>query len=474
LNIVETDSDIISAFYSPLTRSWELLCGGLLAWVSVHEQPGTTAIRNRLGSRLRVTTEAMSVTGFLLLLCSVIVINDARPFPGVWAVMPVAGAMLVIAAGPTAILNRTLLSWRVAVWFGLISYPLYLWHWPILSFWRLLSIDNPAPSALAALLVLSVVLSWATWTFIEKPVRFGTSPNTSTGWLLALMAVAGIVGFTTSQNNGYGFRRAASKDTFFSQSARQAEQALVDEFTTYAGDDPSTSTKPLVLLLGDSYVKNWSAAASKHLDRNRFDIASASYLGCSVTISDTKISATPESDRFKEFCDPFESIINNPQIANRIAAVFLVSHRPFEYRLNSFRFDVIRWLQRDRQPFDVFVFGNYFQLNEPRFFSCEKLMMKARRGPDVCLEYADYPRGQPEVKSLPFYPKDMELQYVDIISLHCSYTKSGCSTQAGGIPFMSDWAHLNAGFIDHLFTQFKTERRRELTALGLDRYLVSQ
>jgi peptidoglycan/LPS O-acetylase OafA/YrhL len=66
-------------------------------------------------------------------------LDQNKSFPGWWAVLPVSGAALLIAAGPTALLNRHLFASRLAVGIGLISCPLYLWHWPLLAFLRLVS-----------------------------------------------------------------------------------------------------------------------------------------------------------------------------------------------------------------------------------------------------------------------------------------------------------------------------------------------
>src|SRR5438270_657206 len=77
---------------------------------------------------------AMGMAGLILLVASVFVIDEFHPFPGWWALMPITGSVLAMAAGEHSWANRNILSWRPAVLIGLISYPLYLWHWPILSF----------------------------------------------------------------------------------------------------------------------------------------------------------------------------------------------------------------------------------------------------------------------------------------------------------------------------------------------------
>ncbi|NJR72076.1 MAG: acyltransferase [Gammaproteobacteria bacterium] len=105
----------------------------------------------------------LSVVGFFVLGCGLATINHSDAFPGLWALMPVVSAIFLIAAGQRALLNRVFLSHRVMVWFGLISFPLYLWHWPLLSFARIIEGDVPSVQIRLILVVMSVLLAWLTY-----------------------------------------------------------------------------------------------------------------------------------------------------------------------------------------------------------------------------------------------------------------------------------------------------------------------
>jgi peptidoglycan/LPS O-acetylase OafA/YrhL len=109
----------LAAFYSPLSRFWEIRIGGILAYVVLHRP-----------DRLPQRSSLASIAGFLLIASGVLLLNKDKAFPGWWALLPTIGAALVIAAGPNAWLNRNVLGNRAMVWIGLISYPLYLWRWP--------------------------------------------------------------------------------------------------------------------------------------------------------------------------------------------------------------------------------------------------------------------------------------------------------------------------------------------------------
>lgn len=177
-NIWLMRSNPTAAFFLPITRFWELMTGGGLAYIVLH-RPQIIEKRKNIQSAL----------GFLLLIISLLLLNKERDFPGFWALIPTLGAFFVISAGPDSWLNQKLLSNKLMVGIGLISYPLYLWHWMLLSY---LSIQYGLHSwsrNIAAILC-AVFLSLLTYFLIEKKVRYGKAPNfTSSGILIALGAI---------------------------------------------------------------------------------------------------------------------------------------------------------------------------------------------------------------------------------------------------------------------------------------------
>lgn len=120
--------------------------------------------------------------------------------------MPTLGTVLIIAAGKQAWLNRVMLSNRVLVWFGLISFPLYLWHWPLLSFARVAGGEMPARDIRVTLVVISIALAWMTYRFIEVPMRFGRFKATKAIALIVPMILVGGIGYSTYGKDGLRFR----------------------------------------------------------------------------------------------------------------------------------------------------------------------------------------------------------------------------------------------------------------------------
>lgn len=216
-NVLGIAADPVGGFFVPHARFWELLAGSGLACLGAFRPalPGGGPAGRRTGAWRRRqpdgraasrAADGASLAGLLLIAAAVFGIHKGMTFPGWWALAPVAGAALLIWAGPGAWVNRIILSSRVMVLVGLISYPLYLWHWPVLTFARILETDMPSRTARLGLLLLSVVLAWGTYRFLERPIRFGKEhPGEHAGktvGLSLLLLAAGVAGWVTFKSDG--------------------------------------------------------------------------------------------------------------------------------------------------------------------------------------------------------------------------------------------------------------------------------
>ena len=133
--VIHTPQNASEAFYLPHYRMWELMSGGILAIMTQHATTSKSP---------KKVNHAQSIAGLAILSASLITITKTDGFPGWQALIPVSGAVLIINAGPSAWVNKHLLSQRPIIWAGLISYPFYLWHWPLISF---LNVTNNGPSS---------------------------------------------------------------------------------------------------------------------------------------------------------------------------------------------------------------------------------------------------------------------------------------------------------------------------------------
>jgi peptidoglycan/LPS O-acetylase OafA/YrhL len=153
-------------FFLTPYRAWEFLGGSLLAWW--HYDWGHEG-------EVPAYREVLSWSGLIILILGMAFIRTENPYPGWRAILPVAGTLLLMEGGAGGLkgawVNRKILSNPAVVWVGLISYPLYLFHWPALSFVHIVKGENPKPVYLADALIISLILSVITYYFIEKKVR---------------------------------------------------------------------------------------------------------------------------------------------------------------------------------------------------------------------------------------------------------------------------------------------------------------
>lgn len=200
LNIYGINSNPVSTFYLPQNRFWELLSGSILAWFVFYR-------KSVINSALIKYQNFVSPLGFILIFVSLLSITKESSFPGWLALMPALGAVLIILSGSQSWLNRTVLANPLLVWIGLISFPLYLWHWPLLSFARIISSEVPTISVRVFALIVSVILAWLTYKLIEIPFRFGSHKRSKTIILVLLITAIGYVGYNAFQRGGLPFRK---------------------------------------------------------------------------------------------------------------------------------------------------------------------------------------------------------------------------------------------------------------------------
>lgn len=152
--------DAGARFYLAQTRAWEILIGALTAYyLLVHDQPS-----GRYG-------QAGAAAGLLLILYAIFAFDSSTPFPGLHALVPTTGTMLLILClRPETALGRVL-TFRPLVGIGLISYSAYLWHQPLFAFARLRSLEAPGDGLYLALSALAIGIAYLSWRFIENPAR---------------------------------------------------------------------------------------------------------------------------------------------------------------------------------------------------------------------------------------------------------------------------------------------------------------
>ena len=191
LNIINVNAYPTEAFYFPQSRAWELLSGSVLAYLTIH---GYTKY---IGMTLR---NIMSAAGIALLAYGFYFVTNSG-FPGWQAIIPCLGAVLLIMAGQQAWFNSNVLSSKPFVWLGLISFPLYLWHWPLLTFPRIINSGPVTYDIRIMAVIASILLAAITFHFVEKPLR-KSKWHYKTVSLTIAMILVGAIGYLTYSHGG--------------------------------------------------------------------------------------------------------------------------------------------------------------------------------------------------------------------------------------------------------------------------------
>jgi len=273
-NVATIGSDPASTFYWPFTRAWELMIGGALAWfanqgVQIFASP--TWLDNK---------DSRSLLGLGLIVAAVFALNRHSTFPGWWALLPTAGTALLISARDAWINRYALVRLKFV---GLISYPLYLWHWPLLSFQTIIDPDGASVLMRAGIVVVSVVLAWLTYEVVEKPIRFGKP--IMAGAAAAAMAALGCVGLATVHYDGFATRipvtiRALTTAVVDNSSWRGGACFLDGKDEQFAPECLDNARRPLLLLWGDSYAASLYQGLKALQASQNFGLAQYTIAGC--------------------------------------------------------------------------------------------------------------------------------------------------------------------------------------------------
>ncbi|MEQ1536738.1 MAG: acyltransferase family protein [Burkholderiaceae bacterium] len=255
--------DPTATFFSPATRIWELLAGVLLAYMKVRPTAWQPSQR-----QLHVA----ATLGVALLAFGLYRIDKGRPYPGTWALLPILGSFCLIFAGPTAWFNRLVLSNRLLVWVGLISFPLYLWHWPMLSFMRIVESEAPSLGYRVLAVGLSVLLAWITYYFVEKPIRANGKSTLKIVVLTTCVAALGLAGLVIFQNNGVTTRAAAQingvntwDNLTFATPCKFITNGPNHDDWCNIGNAPDKP--PTTLLIGDSVGNNFAPMLQRYSEQ---------------------------------------------------------------------------------------------------------------------------------------------------------------------------------------------------------------
>jgi peptidoglycan/LPS O-acetylase OafA/YrhL len=246
--LVSARLDAAATFFLPQARAWELLAGAWAAAMPPHYRRGGAV---------------QTVLGLAFIAASAAWIGPPWA-SSVLVILPVLGTMALLLASPDNPVSRHLLAHPLMVGLGLVSYPLYLWHWPLLSLATVAASGPPAPAVRGALVLASLLLACLTWALLERRIRHTRSA--SAPWILAgLMATTGLCGMLIVHQDGLPARTArlnpliaqfdwdAPRWTWSASAVLcQSRTPTVRGIQTYCNQN--LSTPPEIALLGDSHA----------------------------------------------------------------------------------------------------------------------------------------------------------------------------------------------------------------------------
>lgn len=284
-NVLTTRTYPEAAFYLPGSRFWEFMLGFGVCCIQRHDRSmellGRSVGVKFFSFRIK---DAVSFAGLVLLIAGYVKITPRDAFPGVLALLPTLAATLLIAAGRDGLINRTLLGRRWIVYIGLISYPLYLWHWPLLSFEHIIDHGERNRFLIVGLLLLGLMLAHLTWRGVERPVRSLKGRWPPLLMCAGLSAVAA-TGLLVARQSGFPLRFAGKEHDLEKQ--QQLTWSLSGwinfcppEILDSTGSEvacerlpATTPTQHRLLLIGDSHAMALAEALNQVQDEGRVDFA---------------------------------------------------------------------------------------------------------------------------------------------------------------------------------------------------------
>ena len=330
VNVVMSVQNGASDFFLTPYRAWEFLGGSLLAWW--HYDRGHA-------EEVPAYREVMAWSGAVMLVGGMILLGKEQAYPGWRALVPVGGTLLVMEAGRGAWVNRKVLSHPAVVWVGLISYPLYLFHWPALSFVHIVKGEIPKPVYLFDALAVALLLTLATYYLVEKPLRHNRSRWVLPSLIAAFLACAisgiliwkGTIQSRIPQGVDRILTAVSDRDMLAAWPQVPFENGLI--VNRIGGHGKQT------LYFGDSFMQHYAPRIKRHLeespssDRGAIMIATGGMLPIPhVTIQGTDKNT---SDRLFAVLDRYlseDKAIDRLVIASKWGVYFTRRYYDWRYR----------------------------------------------------------------------------------------------------------------------------------------------
>lgn len=298
----ETDAN----YYLIFSRAWELLFGSLMALAPIN--------RERIPLWLK---ELLCLSGIVMIGYAVTQFDSNTPFPGIYTLLPVLGSCLIIAFACPQLLVSRLLNNKLAVAIGLISYSLYLWHQPLFALLRLKSAGEPPHELLILAIVLTFLLAFLSWRFIERPFRNRQKFSRKQVFRYTSVSIVLFmaIGITGHHNKGFKQRFPASE-----YAATMTASPVKERCHAYDKNQisPDQSCRYFVednvrwATLGDSHTPELAYALAQRLEQSGVGLRHLSYGGCPPSLTfDVNVAGCSQWIK-----DAVNFLVTDPSIEN--------------------------------------------------------------------------------------------------------------------------------------------------------------
>ena len=232
----------LSDFYLPIGRAWELLVGVLLAF-----HPN---IAGKLPGKFK---NILAASGLAIIVICVVAFDGETPTPSIFTLLPVIGAALLIVCGNSQGAVKFFLTRRPMIFIGLISYSLYLWHQPLFALVRTSYQETLDWWLYVALILISIVLSYLSWRFVEQPCRDRQRIRNKTFISATIAAMIGFFLFGVIAFNTGGISNATPQDKYLlTLDPRELGSYVSTGFEANKMPFDTSTSRPKVLVIGDS------------------------------------------------------------------------------------------------------------------------------------------------------------------------------------------------------------------------------
>jgi peptidoglycan/LPS O-acetylase OafA/YrhL len=448
-----------AAFYFPQARIWEMMVGAFLA---ANEK-----------ITIKMVQKWGAVASLIIIILCIAYINRGFSYPG-WAVfLPVIAAFLLIYTPSDAIGKDILFSNRLIVFFGLISYPLYLYHWPALAFIRVMGFDDSFNRIVV--IILCIPFSWLTYLYIEKNFRLHLNKISMAKFLGLGLLIMGGIGLTIWQNKGFPERHPELSK--ISTALQWGYPGNLEEFNFKEGSfrQQKSNNSETVLFLGDSNVEQYyprvDALIQAHPKIARSVIFSA--LGCSPIPNVSGINRghcqkqlSLAADLVREqrniktvvmtafWPNYLSDVANFYYIDNGVKRPIAVGNLAYKMALDNLS-EYIQNLKKEN--IDVILI-----LNIPSGQKLDpKMLVERSIFPPYLSLKKEFSMSESEInpeyavikQDLILIARNSNIQYIDPINYLCS--EGYCSSvDKLGMPIYRDYAHLSPEFMRHVGLKF--------------------